>query len=491
MTKTTKFICIGCLVALVALLATFAVSTDLKNGYAYASNYDIVLEQEYEFTYDGTEKTVTAQGYENGTFSWRKKIDGNFVTVSSARELAVIDVDDSGTYDLLVTEYETVYHSNPFSVTVKPLEIEVKILNTWNIYGFPTTELEYEIVTKIPSSAGDPEITLSRTPGTDAGDYPITGKCSNPNFSATFNEASHKISRVPVYLTFESGENGTVVFRGKEISLSYTIDSSVPVLEKDLGIVILYQEYDGNGLLGKLHTSIPYPGKVRIIPSSNNKNFFIALSETDVTVIPSEVKAESGIIVKLSDGFSSSVVCSVSEKKDISEYKTKHETMFGTQKIYKVFDVHLSGSNEAQMTVSVPVNDDNKHYTVAICKANGSLTYKECEVKDGYATFTVNADEKSFILWQDKDNTPFLILALILLIVIIAELAILIPLVKENRSLKNRAFAFALLGEGGLLAKLSIYTCLVVCAVEILVSIGLLIAILSVKTSMTRRRAKL
>lgn len=491
MTKPVKTICTCCLIAFALIFAILALTVKGFDSYAYATDYDISFEPEYEFIYDGTEQTVSIEGYEDGSFAWRKKIDGSFVTVSTARELAVTEVADSGIYDLIITEYDIVYHSNPFTVTVNPLKIEVNILNTWNIYGFPSSELEYEIITKIPSSAGDPEITLSREPGTDAGDYPITGKCSNPNFSATFNKTSHKISRVPVYLTFESGVNGTVVFHGKEINLTYTIDSSVPVLEKDLGIVVLYQEYDGNGKLGKIHTSIPYAGKFRIIPSSNNKNFFLALSETDVTVIPSEIKVASGIKVELSNGFSSSVTCSVNEKTDISKYKTEHETMFGTQEIYKVFDVILSGTDEAQMKVSVPVIDENKHYTVAIIKSNGNITYRECTTINGYAVFTVGADEKSFILWQDKDKTPFLILALMLLIIIIAELAILLPLVKENRSLKNKAFAFALLGESGLLAKLSIYTCLVICAVELLIVIGLMIAIGAVKSSMTRRRSRL
>ena len=496
-TTTIKKIGIFCL-ALFILIGIGMLFIPFSSENAQAASFDVTLAP-LSFVYDGNERELSANGFsenEDFVFSWRKKMsDGSFATVSSEPTLKIKDVSDSGKYDVVITDAEGARHrSSPVDVTVNPYPITVEIRNVWSFYGTELVPLEYDIITELPASGEKAEIILEKAPGNEAGSYKITGACTNDNYIATFNSAEYVIARAPIYVYFSAKNNDTEVYRGENITYDYTYESSVPSTEDELAIKIRYLKYNENSNQFDIkRDKIDEPGYYLVSPYSENPNYFIPdFYSVTINVIPSEsTDKTSGIKIGLENGFSAATAVKVTENKDVDSLVSKYSNMFDTQIIYKAFSVDLKGETDSKMLVSVPVDNENKHYTVAIEKADGTVTYRDCVVGDGYATFEVSAEDTNFILWRDKDNTAYLVLCFVLLLFIIAEICVLVPLVKNNRNAKNCAFALLPLSQGGFLSCLSIYACIGICVVEGVIALILLIAILAVRTSLKKRINKL
>lgn len=496
-TETIKKIGIFCL-ALFVIIGTSLLLIPKSTDNARATSYDVTLAS-LSFVYDGNNRELKADGFSESDgyiFSWRKKMgDGSFATISSEPTLKIKNVSDSGKYDVIITDTDGIRHrSSPTDVKVSPFPINVQIRNVWSFYGTELTPLEYDILTELPTAGEKPEILLEKAPGSDAGAYKITGVCTNENYVATFNSAEYVISRAPVYVYFPGKNNTTEVYHGKDITFNYICESSIPGKDDELSIKIKYLKLNENtNQFDVQRAKIDEPGVYLVCPHSENPNFFVPeFYSIQVTIIPFETTDKaSGISIGLDDGFSSSTTLKITENKDVDSLMAKHSNMFDTQVIYKAFTVDLKGATNSKMLVSVPVDDENKHYTVAIVKADKSITYRDCVVEDGCAKFQISVEDKEFMLWKDKDNTAYLIICLVLLLFIIAELCVLVPLAKSNRNAKSCAFALLPLSKGGFLSFLSIYACIGICIAEGIVAVILLIAILVTRNSLKRRINKL
>lgn len=127
------------------------------------------------------------------------------------------------------------------SKTRKPIKVTVKISSIKAVYGASPIALSYD-VEGVKKENLSKYITLTRTPGNNVGQYPITGTCSAPNlYDVTFIPGTYTIIPREVTIQVDNKESfvgeklkdltytvskGSIVKGDKVVSLSTNADAS-------------------------------------------------------------------------------------------------------------------------------------------------------------------------------------------------------------------------------------------------------------------------
>lgn len=244
-------------------VGTYKVTVTLEKVGEYVLNY--VLNGEVSKTFAITQKPLKiAIGNEGIIYgsdapeSWTVDYEG--VLPADAEQIAALVSghiycdyeagDDKGDYtitingdDLAAIQKEAPNYAitkTDGTLSVKPREITVNIANKTSIYGSAIEGFTASVdasgngvygedtVWELFAKNGEEQVTLA--PSSDAGEYIISGRCINDNYSITFNDGTYTITPKQVEIDFAlSGADGgfTVTYSGTPQEMTAKVSGTV------------------------------------------------------------------------------------------------------------------------------------------------------------------------------------------------------------------------------------------------------------------------
>lgn len=427
--------------ACVFFLAVFFSPFPSPTAYAETpSEYSVSLPAENIFTYDGRERTVapTIVGFsQTAEYVWTK--NDKIIPVKTPF-IKVKTVSDSGKYVVTVKE-NGAEATAAVTVKIRPKLIKAKIRSFVCFYGDVPTEPEYKLISSPAFGDVESDIGFYVEPfvSSDAGTYSLRAFCRNENYYTDATGTVNVLKRaVTVSADFPSV---ALLTRGETLKFTFTAHGLLP--SSDAQITVLYHKLNDRGVPGDGSENITNSGKYVLTASftkpQNNYELSLDSASREITVYPRESQ-QNGIEIFLEKGFIPGVKSVVSSL-DKYDYARRYEKPLDLQYVYDAFAVEIANSDSVKMEVRVPVIDYKSYYTVALADENGHLVYLPCTVKDGYASFVVGTENTVFILWKDKDETPYAIVCLLLAFLLIVLVLIFIRQYKKLRLLKFSAYS--------------------------------------------------
>ncbi len=155
----------------------------------------------------------------------------------------------AGTYIISGTnnaENYAVFFTNG-SYTIKPKNVRIIIANRSSVYGEALQALTYTLY-EGDTLAGEEDIedlniTLTKSEGTVAGRYPISGEYDNNNYNVTFIPGEYTITKRPLMVSFENYED--IVYNGQIQSIGAFILGS-PLLNDTVAVSVQYNKTPKN-----------------------------------------------------------------------------------------------------------------------------------------------------------------------------------------------------------------------------------------------------
>jgi hypothetical protein len=369
--------------------------------------------------------------------------------------------------------YDAVFFKG--TLTVTPMPIHITVFDTWSFYGDTFSVPDYRADATLPygDKTSDLGISVEKADGRHVGDYALTGTISNANYSAVFDEANYRILPRFLYITL-SAPKDTVLSDGETGEIEYSATGVVG--SDDPALIFEYELLSERGTVESVSDKATRAGTYIITAQAENTDYFLCGTSSVTVVFSSDTMTENGAVIELYGGFTPAVTATVTKADEVSSYQSEYGNAFDLQEVYAFYNIKVEHSSDSKMTVKIPVDDENRHYTVAIVKNDGTVSYTECVVKDGFASFRVQTEFSDFIVWRDKDNGAYFAADVFLLFFIIIEIIIIAPLVPQAKKRGKKLFAFAPLAYGNL-GFVSVYTCVAVMCVEIPVALSLAVAI--------------
>lgn len=379
----------------------------------------------------------------------------------------------------------------PCRVVISPRPFSVSLFGATSVYGQP-------IVSPVAIAEDEPAyddllrdvgIYSIKEPGFTVGSYRLQAACTNPNYTIVFNEISYVISPRPLSVTVYIPR--TPVWKGEPLSFSY--DSEKTIGNDRVDFRVLYAPINDRGTTDAKNAKafVPGPGKYQLTLVADDtavaKNYrvvFSPITPKEFTVYSDE-NSYNGVKIYFENGYDEHVSVEV-ETLAVESYEKTVSEQVSLQDPLLAFHIVVEEPTSSKMRVSVPVPNDKLHYSAAII-ADGKVSYAPCSTENGYAVFTVSATEKTVVLMADRDATPFLVAAAVLLVFIFIELIVLSVLLKKYRRKKSCVFAFLpLFGANAGTAMGGIYAFALASAIETVVAVGLLVAILVLTAKINR-----
>lgn len=377
-----------------------------------------------------------------------------------------------------------------FNLEVKPKLIEVTIdTEIGGAYGDPLISPSYRIRTPLPYGETEEDVAFValKAPGTDAGEYRLSGRCDNPCYEPLIDAGVYIVKKRAISVGFVI-PGKKIAYAGKPIKFDFVIPDDGFVGTDDEEIIVSYRRINESGTLDAPAPEISAPGSYQIFAqfAKDSKNYeLVPLFPDETTVrIYDRDKTENGVLVRLESGWTEKVEL-VATESSASEF-LRHETPTGLQRIESAYSITVKNSPDRAARISVPVKDDRVGHTIAAVKPDGSLAFIPCSTKNGTATFETSPSNVKFILWSDKDPLPYVASSIALLVAILIELSIFCALSSRLGRRKRRAYAllplFFYRFPGG------IYGYFALTVLESAIFIGLLAAILVAARKLTRPR---
>ena len=385
-----------------------------------------------------------------------------------------------GTYTLsgVITNPDYTGTVSPCTVTVAPKPIVVNISPVSSVYGeaFVTPEIQLDENSKMAFGEDFDVLSLTATEpeSTDVGEYRLTAKSDNKNYLIITSETPYyhyEITKRPLTLTFTDDAPYMIV--DDPVVPEYRVDGLLS--GESVEISVAYKR-NGQTDSGETIYSLDAPGRFTAVitmadPSGNYK----APEYTKEIVSGVYTVTSNGFILHSKTGF-------VGNEPTVSVTNEKPTHYKFLQSVDYMFKIDLKGStSDETIEVWAPVDNEKIDYTIGIEKSGNKAEYLTCETKESYVVFAAPTKNNAFVVWKDDNSMPVATVAFILFVFLLAELGLLIGLLKKYRMRRDYAFAalplsFSLFGGAG------VYYFFAVAVVEFVVAIGLLFAILAVFT---------
>ena len=353
----------------------------------------------------------------------------------------------------------------PFAVTITPFPVVFSVRDVVARYGEAYVSPIVTVDRALPygQTIDDLDLEITKDPGWTCGAYAFNTVCHNPNYKATAGRSA-TYTILPRELNVSLDVPAEPVIRQGE-SLTPSIRFDAPIGTDDVTPTVAYYKLNANGITEKepvytLTEKGEYVPRVSLLPTEDADNYVAVFLDTGgatgkVLRVYSDTHVEQTVRVTLPGGFVPSVSLIV-ETPDVRQFADRFEKTTSFQSIIAAYHFDFVGTYSQKMLVSVPINHDNRHYTAAIIKEDGSVVYTPCTVENGFATFEAAALSRTFLIWEDKDGTPYMVLCVFLAFLLLCQLVVLSALYKKHKAKNpggNLALAplsLSLSGGGGI-----------------------------------------
>ena len=384
-----------------------------------------------------------------------------------------------------------------YEITVLPLPIDISISPAVSFYGDPFVTPSYRVESALPygETAEDVAFEVIKESGRNAGTYKLSGKSGNPCYEATVKTSTYTIAPriIAVIVDLPLLTDPPVLDEGESISFGYTAAGFVGTDEEE--IIIVYSKLTDRGTVEKECYEITESGKYSVSPEfvSPSGNYTISYTQAKTITVYPKVNAtgENGNspVIKLESGFLPEVETTVNTL-NTAEYAEKYEKSADLQSVYAVYEINIKGAKDSFAEIRIPVSDETRNYTAAVEKSDGKITFIPCEVKDGYAVFRADLSNTKFLIWQDKDSSPYIATSIILFILLVIELCVYFSIAKKYRLRKSVAYGILPVAGAGGFTGSGIYTFFALTIIEGLACVVFLIAILVMNSRLVRLKRR-
>lgn len=378
-------------------------------------NYEITFELDgasYEITKRTVEVTAIATGsvYGDALASLQYSEVGLVNGDTLSGELSVNVLNKVGDYDIEVGTLAHPYYNVSFTkatYTVTPRAITLTIRDAESQYGEELAELSYYLSKSSILEGDELNVVLTKSGGTQMGQYEITGSYNNDNYSITFVNGTYTIHKYQAtisvetkYISFiedgdarsivascDSGAEITFIVKGEEVT-NYFRDAGKYVVE-----------------LSAEETDNYYaPEKVTVYVTINRPTLSAEANGIDVTLT-----TENGFDPNLT----------IEMEKLPVDYMDMLAELTSKQKIVRAFSftsIDESGVMEevvgkTTVRIKVPTALAEQSEVQVMVRENGAYSIINVDNVDGYVTLEVEAlSSFAFIM---EENTNYLLLILV------------------------------------------------------------------------------
>ena len=307
-----------------------------------------------EYTYDGTEKSVTgytadnAAVFENITAGAKGTGAGTYKSTFSDGAVGTVDV--SGRF--------IVSDTVSGNLVIAPRAVTVSANPVGKSYGAEDPELTVVISGAVPGEEGQIQYTIERDPGDDVGTYPIrvTGESEQGNYIVTYDDSEFTVTKSGELAVNAAGYEG--VYDGQAHSV--TAAATVPD-----GTTLSYST-DGGNTWSTTAPSITNVGDITVIVRAENDKYEPAEMTVVLKITPKPVTITVNDAVKTYGDEDPELTAEVSGLigDDTIAYELSRETGSGDD----------GGENVGTYSINVQADEQQGNYIVTTVSGTMTIT---------------------------------------------------------------------------------------------------------------------